>query len=181
MDRVSEQYRYTETETETNTETETETIRKTERETLERQSFFKSAKASKAEPVISVAGLEKEEESRASVGALPSRVADLPQSSPSCFRSRLPVSYAIAKRDGNSDPAILIEHCLCFLQREFRPFRVLPRRRHLQNYKLNHYPAFRGFAVPSKRKPVRAGIVPGAVTCRVGATENSGGTVGERI
>lgn len=181
MDRVSEQYRYTETETETNTETETETIRKTERETLERRSFFKSAKAAKAQLLTSVAWLGKEEEPRASVGALPSRFADLHQPALGCFRSRLAVSYAVAKRDGNSDPAILIEHCLCFLQREFRPFRVLPRRRHLQNYKFNHYPAFRGFTVPSKRKPVRAGIVPGTVTCRVGPTENSGGTVGERI
>lgn len=125
--------------------------------------------------------LRREEDSRAEVGALASRFADLHQPALGCFRSCLPVSYAIAKRDGNSDPAILFEHCLCFLQREFRPFRVLPRRRHLQNYKFNHYPAFRGFAVPSKRKPVRAGIVPGAVTCRVGPTENSGGTVGERI
>lgn len=110
--------------------------------------------------VTSVAWLGREAEPRADVGALPSRFADLPQSPPSCFRSRLPVSNAITKRDGYSDPATLIEHCLRFLQREFRPFRVLPRRRHLQNYKFNHFSVFRGFAVPSLSQPTRAEIVP---------------------
>lgn len=119
--------------------------------------------------VIRVAWLRKEAEPRASVGALPSRFADLHQPALACFRSRLPVSYAVAKRDGYSDPATLIEHCLRFLQGTFGSPRTLSGERHFQNDKF-HYPAVRGFTVPSKRKPVRAGIVPGAVICPVGAT-----------
>lgn len=104
----------------------------------------------------------------------------LEQPAPGCLGSRLPVSNAIAKRDSDSDPATLIEHCLRFLQGTFGSPRALSGERHFQNDKF-HYPAVRGFTVPSKRKPVRAGIVPGAVICPVGPTENSGGTVGERI
>ncbi|WP_292270955.1 hypothetical protein, partial [Mesorhizobium sp.] len=77
MDRVSKDYRYTETQTQT--ETKTKQTQKSKLETLDRQSISVSSAGifSSAEALTSVAGLGKEEESRAEVGASSSQPESL--------------------------------------------------------------------------------------------------------